>query len=105
MIACYVQDGKAVDYRPSAAVAAGDVVVEGALVGVAPLDIAAGELGAIARSGVYDVSKGNKAFAVGAVAYWDATLKQVVDVTTKPRLGVVVREASASDPTVRVSLG
>nr|DAQ58204.1 MAG TPA: protein of unknown function DUF2190 [Caudoviricetes sp.] len=105
MMACYVQDGKAVDYRPTAAVAAGDVVVEGTLIGVAPLDIAANELGAIACSGVYDIAKGNKAFAVGAVAYWDAALKQVVDVTSKPRLGVVVRSAEANEPTVRVLLG
>ena len=40
MIARFVQDGKAIDYRPSEAVAAGAVIVQGNLIGIARLDIA-----------------------------------------------------------------
>ena len=41
----YVQKGDAVDYRPTEAVTAGDVIVQGSLIGVARLDIEAGTLG------------------------------------------------------------
>lgn len=106
MVATYVHDGKVIDYRPTDDVAAGDVVTVGALIGVAHLDIKAGELGGISLSGVYDVAKAaGKAFALGAVAYWDAATGTAVDATGKPRLGVVVVEAVASDTTVRVRLG
>ena len=53
MIARFVQDGKAIDYRPSEAVAAGDVVVQGTLIGIARLDIAANTLGSLVVVGVY----------------------------------------------------
>ena len=54
MDARYVQRGDAIDYTPMDDVAAGDIVVlAGKLVGVAKLDIKAGELGALALTGVY----------------------------------------------------
>ena len=58
MKARYVQRGDAIDYTPMEDVAAGDVVVlSGKLVGVAKLDIKAGELGALALVGVYEFAK------------------------------------------------
>ena len=51
----YVQKGDAVDYRPTEAVTAGDVIVQGSLIGVARLDIEAGTLGSLAVVGVFDV--------------------------------------------------
>ena len=48
MGAKYIQEGKNVDYTPGSAVTAGDVVVQGDLVGVAKLDIAANRQGALA---------------------------------------------------------
>ena len=53
----YVQKGEAVDYRPTEAVAAGDVIVQGSLVGVARLDIEAGTLGSLAVVGVLMLRK------------------------------------------------
>ena len=53
----YVQKGEAVDYRPTEAVAAGDVIVQGSLVGVARLDIEAGTLGSLAVVGIFDAPK------------------------------------------------
>lgn len=55
MTAIYKQRGDSIDYTPAADVAAGDVVILGDLVGVAKLDIKAGELGALALTGVYEV--------------------------------------------------
>ncbi len=57
MYARYVQKGEAIDHMPDTAVAAGDVVVVGNLIGIARLDIPAGVLGALAVVGVYDVAK------------------------------------------------
>ena len=56
MNARYVQRGDSIDYIPEADVAAGDIVKVGSLVGVAKLDIKAGELGALAVVGVYELS-------------------------------------------------
>ena len=59
MDARYVQRGDAIDYTPMNDVAAGDIVVlANKLIGVAKLDIKAGELSALALTGVYEVAKG-----------------------------------------------
>ena len=77
MIARFVQDGLAINYRPAEAVAAGDVVVLGSLVGIARLDIPAGTLGALATVGVFAIDKAAESVTLGAVLYWDATAKNV----------------------------
>lgn len=69
----YVQKDDSIDYTPVSAVTAGDVVVLGGrLVGVAKVDIAASELGALAVEGVYDGAKDSSTFAIGDAVYWDA---------------------------------
>lgn len=72
MQATLVQRGETVDYTPGSAVNAGDVIVQNSLVGVAPVPIAANELGAIAVVGVFDVAKANEEINAGAAVYWDA---------------------------------
>ena len=57
MTAKYIQDGKAIEITAAGAIEAGDVVVLGNLVGVAKLDIQAGELGSLALEGVFDMRK------------------------------------------------
>ena len=72
--AVFVQEGNFIDYTPSAAVVAGDVVVQGDLVGVAKLDIEANAKGALAVVGVFDFAKESATeFTAGALVYWDAT--------------------------------
>ena len=64
--------------RPTADVAAGDVVVQGDLVGVARTPIAANTPGSLAIEGVFDFPKATGAgsgIAVGTKVYWDATNK------------------------------
>ena len=80
MKARYVQRGDAIDYTPMEDVAAGDVVVlSGKLVGVAKLDIKAGELGALALVGVYEFAKAEGiAFAAGMEVGWNASTGQAV---------------------------
>ena len=103
MKATYVQRGEYIDIVPESKVNAGDVVVQGDLAGVSKLDIKAGKLGAIATTGVYDVEKGNEAFAAGAKAYWDGG-KATATAEGNTRIGLAVQAAAASSPTVRILL-
>jgi predicted RecA/RadA family phage recombinase len=106
--ATFVQEGSAVDYTPSADVAAGDVVVQADLVGVAPRPIAANTLGALAVAGVFEFPKATgtgKAIAAGKKVYWDATNKQATETSTNNTLlGKTVAAVGDSDTTVRVRL-
>jgi predicted RecA/RadA family phage recombinase len=105
--AVFVHEGCSIDYTPAADVAAGDVVVQGDLVGVAKLDIKANKLGALAVCGVFDFAKNTgAAFTVGTVLYWDDT-NNVVSTSSgggNKQIGKVVRAAAAADTTVRVRM-
>lgn len=108
MTAMFVQEGAAVDYTPSAAVAAGDVVVQGDLVGVAKRAIAANALGSLSLTGVFDLPKAagtSTAITAGTTAYWDATNSQVTATSSGNKLlGKTIRAAADADTTVRVRL-
>lgn len=104
----FVQEGASIDYTPGSAVDSGDVVVQGELVGVAKLDIAAGELGALAVEGVFDFPKSTgsgEAISAGANVYWDAANSvATTTVGSNKLIGKVVTAATASDTTVRVRM-
>jgi predicted RecA/RadA family phage recombinase len=76
-MATLIQEGAKIDYTPELAVAAGDVVVLGDLVGVASLDIPAGHLGALQVEGVFEMPKAAEAIEAGTKVYWDETSGQV----------------------------
>jgi len=106
--AVFVQEGDVIDYTPSSAVAAGDVVVQGDLIGVAKQPIAANTAGALAVVGVIDVPKAaGSAINVGTKVYWDATNK--LGTTSdgggaNKLLGKAVLTAASAAATVRVRL-
>ena len=107
MDARYVQRGDAIDYTPTADVAAGDVVVlSNKLVGVAKLDIKAGELGALAVVGVYEIATGGAVVALGDVVSVDPATGKVAAAGTSGavKFGHAVTAATASDATVNVRL-
>lgn len=114
MIATYVQRGEYIDFAPDADVNAGDVIVQGKLVGVSKLDIPAGKLGAIATGGVFDLLKGSEAIAVGTPVYFDAAGKVATasadngetgeDKVEHAYAGLAVASAGAADASVRVLL-
>ena len=106
----FVHDGRAIDHTPGSDVGAGDVVVQGDLVGIAKLDIAANALGALYMFGVFDFPKTagvGEAISAGARVYWD-----VADVVAKTDdetgankyIGKVVKAAVDDDTAVRVRL-
>lgn len=69
----YKQEGVSLAYTPGSAVTAGDVVVQGSVVGIAKLDIEASRRGNLCVAGVFEVPK--DASVVGGFGerlYWDA---------------------------------
>jgi len=107
-MANYVHQGDSIDYTPSAAVAAGAVVVQGDIIGVARTPIAANVLGSLAAEGVFDFPKatsGGSALAAGTTVYWDAAASQATATSVgNKQLGKVVTAAADGDATVRVRL-
>ena len=105
MLARFVQRGESIDYRPDTPVAAGDVIVQDNLIGIARLDIAAGTLGSLAVVGVFDVVKDNSAVIAGNAVYWNADAKKATTAKTGNQyLGKAIQDAEASGDTVRVLL-
>ena len=107
MKARYVQRGDSIDYIPEADVAAGDIIKVGSLVGVAKLDIKAGELGALAVVGVYEIAKAEGiAFAAGMEVGWNASTGQAVaaGASGSVKIGHAVGLTGATDKFVLVRL-
>lgn len=108
-MASYVQGDCLIDYTPSSAVAAGDVVVLADLVCVANRPIAANALGAVSIDGVHSLPKAaaasGKAISQGAVVYWDATAGNITTTATdNKRAGKAAAAALTTDTTVQVIL-
>lgn len=109
-MATFVHDGHSIDYTPGAAVTAGDVVVQGELVGVAKLDIAANALGALAVAGVFDFPKDTgvgTGIAAGAECYWDVAdgeAKTDSESGANKLIGKCIAAAGDDDETVRIRL-
>jgi predicted RecA/RadA family phage recombinase len=102
-MASYVQGDCLIDYTPSAAVAAGDVVVLNDLVTVAPRAIAANALGAVAVEGVWSMPKATGAINQGALVYWDATAGNVTTTSSgNKRAGKAAAAAASADASVQV---
>lgn len=106
MKAVFKQDGHYLDYTPDVAVSAGDVVISGALIGIAVGDIAANATGVISTSGVYEIVKDSGAITLGAKVYWDASGKVATATSTSnTEIGVAVLAAAEGDSTCLVKLG
>jgi predicted RecA/RadA family phage recombinase len=105
MKAVYVGDGRTVEYKPIADTAAGEVIVYGQMVGVALTSLAAGQWGAIAVEGIYDVvKKPEDAFGVGERVYWHLFNGYATSTPTGFLLGKAVRSAAEGESWVRVRL-
>lgn len=106
MNARYVQRGESIDFTPERDVAAGDVVTVGRLVGVAKLDVRAGEPGALALVGVYEIATGGNAVEAGAEVSVDPATGKVAaaGAAGAVKFGHAVAAAKATDATVNVRL-
>jgi len=106
--AVFIQDGDCTDYTPGAAVAAGDVVVQGQLFGVAKIPIAANKKGALYHTGIFDLPKATttgSALTMGLKVYWDAVnLVVTTTVGSNVYIGKVVEAVGDSASNVKVRL-
>ena len=109
-LAQFIQQGNSIDYTPAAAVTAGDVIVQGDLVGIAQIDCAADQLGALAVTGVFDIDKATgvgTGIDVGTKVYWDAADQQAKaddEAGANKYLGKTIAAAGDDDAKVRVRL-
>ena len=100
-----IQNGDTMEYTPADDVAGGDLVVFTNMVAVAVTDIPAGATGALAAVGVFELPKGNLAFAQGQVVYAAADGRLTADGSGGGiRAGVVWAEAAAGDAVVAVKI-
>ena len=96
MSARYVQKGESIDYRPETDVRAKTIGPFPGFVGITRLDIRAGELGALAVTGVFESPKADEAIDVGDPVYWDEANEVATKQKTDVYLGVAVYNAQAS---------
>ncbi len=110
MTAIYKQRGDSINHIPSSDISAGDVVVQEDLVGIAKLDIQAGQLGGLALTGIYDIPKAtgsSEAITVGTKVYWDEVegiVKADSETGANKYIGKVTLAASDDDESVLVRL-
>jgi predicted RecA/RadA family phage recombinase len=108
--ALFVSEGAMVDYTPGADVAAGQVVVQGELTGIAKTAIKANTLGALGVVGVFDFTKATgagSAITAGAKIYWDDVGNKATtdDASGANKLiGKCTKAAADADATVRVRM-
>ena len=101
--AAYRSIGDAIDYTPSVAVAAGEVIELGDLIGVAVDAIAANVQGSLQIEGVFNIKKDEAvAFSAGDVTYWNAGSNDVDATATSTIFGRVIIAALAADTHVLV---
>ena len=101
----FVQPGENLTIPAPADVKSGDVVVVGALVGVAAGDALTGADLDVCTVGVYTLPKVSAlAISVGDLVYFDAATKLVNKTNTNPKIGHAVAAAANPSPTVAVKL-
>ena len=101
----FVQNGDFIEFAAVAAIASGDMVTVGDMVGISQGKYAIGETAVISLNGVYLVPKvTGAAIALGAKVYNDGTGKATVTVGTNKILGYSFSDELAAATTVRVKL-
>lgn len=107
----FIRSGDSIQHTPAAAVANGDVVVAGALVGVAQEDIAAAETGTVAIAGCWRLPKIAVAVTQGQMLHLntdaDADVNKaivVADAGDLENFAVALAAAGAADDDVEALL-
>lgn len=103
----FKQEGKRVKYTNGTGsdIASGAVVVIGALLGIALVDIADTESGEVALEGVWELPKTNPlAISQGDQLFWNTSTKKVTKTATDKQIGVAFAAAGSTDDVVDVKL-
>jgi predicted RecA/RadA family phage recombinase len=103
MSAKYDKPANSVNHTPSGAVAVGDVVAVGGLIGVAREAIGAGKLGTLTIKGQFEIDlASSQTFTAGDAVYVDATSK--AHASTGSFFGWAVADSDATAGTVKAVL-
>lgn len=102
----YVQRGDTLDIVAAAAVASGDVVIKGAIVGVSNVDAEIGDTFALDVVGVFTLPKvAALAIGQGDVVYWDSANRVVTKTAGgNTKLGVATEAVPNPSASVAVRL-
>ena len=101
----FVQAGSNLTLPAPAIVKAGDLVIIGALIGVASGSAASGENFDLVTAGVFELPKATGAITLGAGVYWDAVAKKVTTTSSGNTLcGYAVKAAGSPDATAKIKL-
>ena len=74
----FTEHGEVFEFTATAPITSGDLVIKGALLGVAGISAAVGDLCRAKRQGVYTLpSDTGTAYVQGDTVYWDSTAKRV----------------------------
>lgn len=109
MASNFIQPGHVMDWTNStdADVKSGDVVVLGERIGIAAVDIAVGDQGAVKVTGVWVLPKSNAAYTQGQEPFWNPATGKVVAATAEGAVsaGYVWDNAEAGDTVVHIKIG
>ena len=106
----FVQDGLTIEFTAAAAVASGDVVVIGSLIGVALDAVANGEIGVASIEGVFELPKTTgTANTVGELIDFDITAAEISKLAVPAAgdivgCGVAFAAAASGDTTILVKI-
>ncbi|MBO9674422.1 MAG: DUF2190 family protein [Sphingobacteriaceae bacterium] len=81
----FVRKGETLDYPVATngtAVKSGDLVIAGALIGIAVTNIGLGEVGALNLKGVYEIAKATGAIDLGDKLYYSTTNRNLTKTAT-----------------------
>ena len=93
----YIAEGKVVDYTAGADITAGSVVKMNKILGVAIADIANGDTGPVAISGIFECPKLSTAvIALGESLTWDVSAGNFDDQAATPATGDVTGAAAVA---------
>ena len=100
-------EGNSMPYTPAAAVTAGDVVVAGSIVGIAPVDIVISTLGSLDIEGIFEVAcLESDVVTIGMPLYWDDTNDWATSTaSTHEQIGYATTASADTIEIVEVKLG
>lgn len=102
----FIEKGEVLNYTATyKSILSGELVIIGAIAGIAKTDIAVGEAGAVHVTGVYSLPKANEAITQGVKVYWSSANGNVtLSKTDSILIGVAANNTISSESQVHVLL-
>lgn len=94
-----------IDYTPSGAATAGDVVIQGLVPGIVQTDLEANQLGSLRVFGSIERFTTAATFDVMDMAFYNADSKTITDTVTDVYIGRVAAQPTATTVDVILNLG